>query len=49
MSDVLTLIAAIEWIALGVLVLYRLSRWYKKFTELYDERKQDGERSFLYC
>ena len=44
MTDVLTLIAAIEWIALGVLVIYRLSRWDKKFQELYDECTQDGER-----
>lgn len=41
MADTLQLIASIEWIALGVLVLWRLRWWNKKFSEMYEELKAD--------
>ena len=38
MSDILTIIAAVEWIVVGCLFLWRL-----RFSELYDElRKEIG-------
>ena len=46
MADVLTLIAALEWIALGVFVHYRLSRWNKKMQELYDELSETIREGF---
>ena len=46
MADVLTLIAAIEWIALGIFVLYRLSRWNKKMQELYNELSETIKEGF---
>lgn len=39
MSDILTIIAAVEWIVVGCLFLWRL----RHFSELYDElRKEIG-------
>lgn len=46
MADVLTLIAALEWIALGIFVLYRLSRWNEKMQELYDELSETIKEGF---
>lgn len=44
MVEILKAIAAVEWIALGLLVLWKLNRWNKVFQELYDELKKDMER-----
>lgn len=44
MVDILTTIAAIEWIALGLLVLWKLKKWNKEFQDLYDDLKEDMER-----
>ena len=43
MADILIIIATIEWIALGLLVLWKLKRWNKVFQDLYDELKKDAE------
>lgn len=43
MSDILTIIAAVEWIVVGCLFLWRLRHWNRRFSELYDElRKEIG-------
>lgn len=41
MSDILTSIAAIEWIVAGGLVLWRLRHWNRRFSELYDELRKE--------
>ena len=41
MSDLMTIIAALEWIALGFLYLHGLRKWNKKFSDLYDELKKE--------
>lgn len=38
MSDILTTIAAVEWIVVGCLFLWRLRHWNRRFSELYDEQ-----------
>lgn len=40
MSDIMTLIAAIEWIAVGIVCFIGLRRWNKRFAALYDELKK---------
>ena len=43
MSDILTSIAAVEWIVAGCLFLWRLRYWNHCFSELHDElRKEIG-------
>ena len=37
MSDILTIIAAVEWIVVGCLFLWRLCHWNRRFSELYGE------------
>lgn len=44
MADTLQLIASLEWVALGVIVFIRLKKWNKRFSELYDELREDMER-----
>ena len=44
MADILEIIAAVEWMALGLLVLWKLKDWNKKFQELYDDLKEDVEK-----
>ncbi len=44
MADILTIIAAVEWMALGLLVLWKLKKWNKVFQNLYDDLKEDMER-----
>lgn len=39
-SDIMTLIAAIEWIAVGIVCFIGLRRWNKRFAALYDELKK---------
>ena len=41
MSDILTTIAAVEWIVAGCLFLWRLRR---RFSELYDELRKEIDR-----
>lgn len=41
MSDVSTIIAAVEWIVVGALAYRGLRRWNKRFETLYDELKQE--------
>lgn len=43
MVDILTLIAAIEWIALGILVFWKLKGWNKKMSDLYEDMKKQWE------
>lgn len=43
MTDVLKMIAAIEWIALGVLVLHGVKKWNKRFSDMYDDLKKGIE------
>lgn len=43
MADVFTIIASVEWIALGLIVLWKLKRWNKSFQELYDDMKEGME------
>lgn len=42
MNNILVSIAAIEWIALGVLTLWRLRFWNRRFSELYDEFQRNN-------
>lgn len=44
MADILTIIAAVEWMGLGLLVSWKLKKWNKVFQDLYDELKEDMER-----
>ena len=44
MADIMMLIAAVEWIAIGLLVLWKLKKWNKVFQNLYDDLKEDMER-----
>lgn len=44
MAEYLQLIASIEWLALGVVVLIRLKQWDKRFSELDDELREEMER-----
>ena len=40
MADILMIIAAVEWIALGILVFWKLRGWNKKMDELYKDMKK---------
>jgi hypothetical protein len=42
MADLLKIIAALEWIALGLFCLHWVRKWNKQFSDLYDELK-DGD------
>lgn len=44
MADIMKIIAAIEWIVLGLLFLWKLKRWNKVFQDLCDDLKEDMER-----
>lgn len=44
MADILTLIAAAEWIVLGSIVAWKLRKWNKVFQDLYDDLKEDVEQ-----
>lgn len=44
MADIMTIIAAVEWIALGLYVLWKIKNWNKKTQELYDYLKEDMDR-----
>lgn len=44
MSDILTTIAAVEWIVVGCLFLWRLRHWNRRFSELYDELRKEIDR-----
>ena len=41
MSDILTTIAAVEWIVVSCLFLWRLHHWNRRFSELYDELRKE--------
>ena len=43
MADILTIIAAVEWVALGLLVLWKLKKWNRKMEELYEDMKKQWE------
>ena len=43
MADILTIIAAVEWMALGLLVLWKLKGWDRKMEELYEDMKKQWE------
>lgn len=43
MADILTIIAAVEWMALGLLVLRKLKGWNRKMEELYEDMKKQWE------
>ena len=41
MSDILTTIAAVEWIVAGCLFLWWLRHWNRRFSKLYDELRKE--------
>ena len=43
MADIMMLIAAVEWMALGFLVLWKLKGWNRKMEELYKNMKEQWE------
>lgn len=43
MADILTIIAAVEWMVLGLLVLWKLKEWNQKYEELYNRLEEDIE------
>lgn len=43
MVDIMMLIAAVEWIVLGVLVSWKLKGWNRKMEELYEDMKKEWE------
>ena len=43
MADILTIIAAVEWMALGLLALWKLKGWKRKREELYEDMKKQWE------
>lgn len=40
MADILTIIAAVEWIVLGILTFWKLKGWNEKMDELYVNMKK---------
>ena len=44
MADIFTIIAAVEWMVLGLIFLWKLKKWNKAFQDLYDDLKEDMER-----
>lgn len=40
MADILTIIAAVEWIVLSILTFWKLKGWNKKMDELYENMKK---------
>nr|DAM75062.1 MAG TPA: holin family protein [Caudoviricetes sp.] len=44
MENLLQNIASGLWIVLGVCVFFGLRKWNKRFSELYDELKEEVER-----
>lgn len=49
MTDALEIIAAVEWIVLGILVLWKLRHWNKAFQELYDDLKDGSLERIVHC
>ena len=43
MADIMMLIAAVEWIVLGILTFWKLRGWSKKIDELYEDMKKQWE------
>ena len=43
MADIMMLIAAVEWIVLGILTCWKLRGWNKKIDELYEDMKKQWE------
>lgn len=43
MADIMVLIAAVEWMVLGLLVLWKLKKWNQKYEELYNRLEEDIE------
>lgn len=43
MADIMVLIAAVEWMVLGLLVLWKFKRWNRKMEELYEDMKKQWE------
>lgn len=43
MAETLKMIASIEWMAIGVLVLFGIRKWNKRFSKLHDELKKGIE------
>lgn len=43
MSDILTIITAVEWMVLGVFVLWKIKGWNRKIEELYEDMKKQRE------
>ena len=43
MADIFITIAAVEWMALGLLVLWKLKKWNRKMEELYEDMKKQWE------
>lgn len=46
MADIMVLIAAVEWMVLGLLVLWKLKKlkgWNRKMEELYEDMKKQWE------
>lgn len=43
MADILTIIAVVEWMALGLLLLCKLKEWNQKYEELYNRLEEDIE------
>lgn len=44
MTDILKIIAAVEWMVLGLIVAWKLRKWNKAFQDLYDDLKEDVEK-----
>lgn len=42
-ADILAIIAAVKWMALGLLVLWKLKGWNRKMEELYEDMKKQWE------
>ena len=47
MADIFITIAAVEWMALGLLVLWKLKKWNRKMEELYEDMKKQWEAEDL--
>ena len=43
MDDILMFVASVEWIGLGLLVLWKLKGWNRKMEELYEDMKKQWE------
>lgn len=46
MSDLLTIIAAVEWVVVGIFAFHRLRCWNRRFQALHDELMKENDHEY---